>query len=140
MSLRKDMDRFFNGFFDDFDLIKTWPGKDRHSTFVPKLNVSQDDASLEISVELPGMNEKDIEVSLDKDTLTIKGEKKADSENQEKSYYHKERSYGAFQRSIRVSDEVEPDNIKASFKDGVLVISLPKAAKEVARVIEVKPA
>jgi len=140
MSLHKDMDRFFNRFFDDFNISKSWIGKDRFSAFAPKLNVSEDDAAIEISVELPGMNEKDIEVSLDKDLLTIKGEKKEESENREKSFHHMERSYGTFQRSIRISDEVEPNNIKASFKDGVLVITLPKAEKEAARVIEVKPA
>ena len=86
------------------------------------------------------MNEKDIEVSLDKDVLTIKGEKKEESENREKSYHHMERSFGTFQRSIRISKEADSNDIKASFKDGVLVITLPKAEKEAARVIEVKPA
>ena len=139
MSLHKEMDRLFNGFFEDFNLSKSWIGKERFSTFAPKLNVSEDEISVEISAELPGMNENDIEVSLDKDVLTIKGEKKAESESREKSFHHMERSYGTFQRSIRISDEVEPNNIKATFKDGVLVITLPKVEKEAARVIEVKP-
>ena len=140
MSLHKDMDRFFNRFFDDFNISKSWKNKDRFSSFAPKLNVSEDESSIEISVELPGMNEKDIEVSLDKDVLTIKGENKEESENREKSYHHMERSFGTFQRSIRISKEADSNDIKASFKDGVLVITLPKAEKEAARVIEVKPA
>ena len=138
LSLHKDMDRLFNGFFEDFSLSKSWMGRDRFTSFAPKLNVSEDHSSLEISVELPGMNEKDIEVSLEKSVLTIKGEKKVESENQEKSYHHMERSYGSFQRSIRISDEVDPNKIDASFKEGVLVITLPKTEKEAARVIEVK--
>jgi len=137
MPIHRDIDRLFNGFFEDFGLSSSWFGKGSFTSFAPKLNVSEDDKSVEISAELPGMSEKDIEVSLDNNVLKIKGEKKVESENQEKSYYHMERSYGSFQRSIRVSDEVEPDKIAASFKDGVLVINLPKSEKEPARVIEV---
>jgi HSP20 family protein len=106
MSLHKDMDGFFNRFFDDFNISKSWKSKDRFASFAPKLNVSEDESSIEISVELPGMNEKDIEVSLDKDVLTIKGEKKEDSETRKKSYHHMERSFGTFQRSIRISKEL----------------------------------
>lgn len=139
LSLHKEMDRLINGFFEDFGPSEMRMGHGRFSSFAPKMNVSEDETAIEISVELPGMNEKDIEVSLDKNVLTVKGEKKEEIENKDTSYHHLERSYGTFQRSVRISEEVDSNDIKASFKDGLLLISLPKVEKEPARVIEVNP-
>ena len=138
-AIQREMDRFVNSFFDDLP-SNSWSSKDRLSSFAPKLNVSEGEKSVEISAELPGMNEKDIEVSVDKNLLTIRGEKKADQEVQNRSYYHMERRFGSFQRSIRLTEGIEVDKIQANFKDGVLVITLPKSDKEQARVIEVKSA
>ena len=137
-AIQREMDRFFNGFFDDSGQFNSWFNKDRFSSFAPKLNVSENETSVEVSVELPGMNEKDIQVSVDKNMLTIKGEKKADREENNRSYRHMERRFGSFQRSIHLSNSVEIDKIQASFKDGVLVITLPRSKKEQARKIEVK--
>ena len=138
MPLHREMDRLLNNFFEDSSLSTPFFSKNRFSSFAPKLNVSEDKNSVEVSAELPGMSEEDIEVTLDKNLLTIKGEKKSDHQEEKRSYYHMERSYGSFQRSIRVSDDVEAEKIKASFKNGVLVITLPKVEREQARVIEVK--
>ena len=137
-AIQREMDRVFNGFFEASEPAYSRFSGDRFSAFVPDLNVSESEKSVEISAELPGMNETDIEVSVDKNLLTIKGEKKAGREDQNRSYYHRERRFGSFQRSIRLPDEVEMENIQAAFRDGVLVITLPKSEKEQARVIEVK--
>ncbi len=75
---------------------------------------------------MPGLDEKDVEVSLSNDTLTISGEKKAEKEDKGENYYRLERSYGSFQRVIPLSTEIEADKVEAAFKNGVLQITLPK--------------
>lgn len=92
----------------------------------PKLDVAELKDKFEIKAELPGMDEKDIELSLDDGLLTISGEKKAETEEKDKGYYLKECSYGTFSRSIRLPDNIADDKIEAKFKKGVLTIDLPK--------------
>ena len=94
----------------------------------------------EVSVELPGMGEKDIEVKLANGRLTIKGEKKEKTEEHEKEYHVSERRYAAFQRTFSVPDDVDPDKIDANFRDGVLKVALPKSkeAQKEERKISVK--
>ena len=89
------------------------------------------DLEIKVSAELPGMDEKDIDVSLTRDTLTIKGEKKEEKEDTGKDYYKMERSYGSFTRSIPLPVEVDTDKVQATFKKGVLEITLPKTAKAI---------
>ncbi len=106
----------------------------------PRLDVSETDKALEIVADLPGMEKKDINVSLDGDLLTIKGEKKEVKEKKDKHYHTIERRSGSFYRALRIPVAVESDKIDANFKDGVLTLTLPKskeAAKKVAQ-IEVK--
>lgn len=142
-SFQREIDRVFNGFFDDFGGFGSdFFGLGRGDSFSPRIDVSQDKNGLNIAAELPGMDEKDIEVSLKDGLLLIKGEKTHDDKKEGKDYYHVERSYGSFQRSIRVPEEVDPDRIEASFKKGLLKIKLPKSEKEQekARRIDVKSA
>lgn len=144
-SLHREVDRWFDGFFNDFG---RFPGslfnRGRIDSFSPKVDISEDDAEVTISAELPGMNEKDIQVNLKDDVLTIRGEKKNEFEDKDKDkqYYRYERSYGSFQRSIQLPGDIDADKIKASFKNGVLNVSLPKSekAKENVKQIEVKSA
>lgn len=91
-----------------------------------KFDVSDSEDEIEISAELPGIDEKDVELALSDGVLSIKGEKKAESEEKKKDYYCKERRSGSFVRSFRVPDSVDQDKIKASFNKGVLEIKLPK--------------
>jgi HSP20 family protein len=126
--LRREMDSLFNNFFRGFDLE---PFEGRLGTFNPKVDVTENDKEIKISAELPGMDEKDIDVSLQKDVLTIKGEKKEEKEDKGKDYYRMERSYGSFSRSIPLPVDVETDKVEAKFKKGVLSITLPKTAKAV---------
>lgn len=106
----------------------------------PRLDVSETDKALEIVADLPGMDKKDINVSLDGDVLTIKGEKKEVKEKKDKHFHTIERRSGSFYRALRLPVAVENDKIEANFKDGVLTLTLPKskeAAKKVAQ-IEIK--
>jgi HSP20 family protein len=102
--------------------------------------VSETDNNLEIVADLPGMDKKDINVSLEENLLTIKGEKKEERERKDKHYHTIERRSGSFYRAIRLPIEVEKDKVEAAFKDGVLTLRLPKskeAKKKVAQ-IEIK--
>ncbi|KAF0188403.1 MAG: HspC2 heat shock [Desulfobulbaceae bacterium] len=115
-------------------------GEDVNLAWTPRLDVSETDTTLEVVADLPGMDKKDINVSLDGDLLTIKGEKKEVKEKKDKHYHSIERRSGSFYRAVRLPAEVENDKIEAAFKDGVLTLTLPKskeAAKKVAQ-IEIK--
>jgi HSP20 family protein len=127
--LRRGMDSLFDNFFRGFDLE---PFENRMGAFNPKVDVTENDKEIKISAELPELDEKDIDVSLQKDMLTIKGEKKEEKEDKGKDFYRMERSYGSFSRTIPLPAEVETDKVEAKFKKGVLSITLPKTAKAVA--------
>ncbi len=123
---RKEFDDLFDNFFRSFDLQ---PFEGRTGTFSPRLDVAEDGKEIRISAELPGMDEKDIDVSLQGGMLTIRGEKKEEKEDKGKDYYRMERSYGSFSRTLSIPVEVESDKIEAHFRKGVLSITLPKTAK-----------
>ncbi len=92
----------------------------------PFVDVVEKEKECQISAELPGLDEKDVEVSIADDLLTIKGEKKEEREEKAKNYYASERRYGAFQRSFQIPSGVDADKIGASFQKGVLMVTLPK--------------
>ncbi len=118
--LQSDINRLFDAFMSPVDTTET------RAVTSPKLDVAELKDKFEIKAELPGMDEKDIELSLDDGLLTISGEKKAETEEKDKGYYLKECSYGTFSRSIRLPDNIADDKIEAKFKKGVLTIDLPK--------------
>lgn len=120
-SLHREMNRVFEDFFRDFDLAPALAGGE-----VPKIDVSETETEVLVSAELPGIDEKDVEVSLSQGVLTIKGEKKLEKEQKEKNFHRVERSYGSFQRSIPLPCDVEEDKADAAFKQGVLTVKLPK--------------
>lgn len=126
--LRREIDSLFDSFFHGFDLE---PFESRFGAFSPKVDVKENDKEIRVYAELPGMDEKDIDVSLNKNTLTIRGEKKEEKEWEERDYYRVERSYGSFSRVIRLPVEVETDKIEAQFKKGLLTVKLPKSSKAV---------
>lgn len=94
---------------------------------VPAVDVVEKDKAYEITAELPGIDEKNVEVSLVDDVLTIRGEKSEEKEQKEKDYHLSERRYGSFQRSFRLPDGIDAGKIDASFKNGVLSITVPKS-------------
>lgn len=134
---RQEMNRLFDNFFHGFDLELF---ERRLGTFSPNVDVSESDKEIKVTAELPGMDDKDIDVSLSKDSLTIKGEKKEEKEEKKKDYYRMERSYGSFSRTIPLHVEVETDKAKAEFKKGVLTVTIPKTAKAIkeTKKIEIK--
>lgn len=135
--LRREMDDLWGRFFEDA-FSPLWKERD---AFVPVVDVKETEDSFEVTVEVPGISKDDIEVTLEQDVLTIKGEKKEESEKKEGDYHLVERRYGSFSRSIRLPKQVDTKKkLQAVHKDGVLRITLPKAEKEISTPIEVKAA
>ncbi len=133
-SLHREIDRLF----DDFG-TGMWPSAFRRSSFdlepfrgnggLPAVDVTETDRAYEITAELPGMDEKNIDVKLANGMLTIKGEKQDEREEKKPNYYRRERSFGSFERSFQVPDGVDLDKVDASFKKGLLTVTLPKSAE-----------
>ena len=125
-AFRREMDRLFDNFFRGFDIE---PFRGTEEFFNPSVDVVDNDKEIKVTAELPGLDEKDIEVSIAEDSLTIKGEKKKEKEEKGKNYHRTERTYGSFSRTIPLPVEVETDKAEATFKKGVLTIVMPKSAK-----------
>ena len=128
--------RHIDDLFSNSWLTRTWPGTGQAAGAVmPRLDVSEDDKQLVATAELPGIDEKDVEVTLDDNVLTIKGEKKSEREekDEKKNYHLVERSYGSFRRSIALDADVDAKNVKATFDKGVLKIVLPKTPQQQSR-------
>lgn len=117
--------REVNALFDDFFSNGHMTGLE---SFSPRVDVKENEKEFQITAELPGIDEKDVEIGVAGDTVTIKGEKKAEKEEKGEERYYLERSYGAFRRSFSLPCEVDADKASASYKKGVLSITLPKAA------------
>jgi HSP20 family protein len=121
--LQSEFDRFFN----DFASLTPWSTFESIGDFSPEIDVTEHDDRLEVTAELPGLNFEDIDLTISRDTLTIKGEKKQETEVDEGNYYRMERRFGSFCRTIPfAADVVDADNVDASYKDGLLKITLPK--------------
>jgi HSP20 family protein len=130
-SLHRDVNRAFEDMFKGFGPTQdTWGG---NAIAAPRIDVKETEKGLEVSAELPGVDEKDIELEIDDDVLTIKGEKKLEKEEKdEKTGYHlMERSYGSFARSIRLPYSVKPEAVTAEFNKGVLKVACPRPAEAV---------
>ena len=136
--LRRQIDHLFHDFERSidvwrpfgrsmFDLAPVWPSEVTWGT-VPAVDVAEKDKEYEVTAELPGIDEKNVEVKVANGVLTIKGEKNEQKEEKKKDYYYSERRYGSFQRSFQLPQGVDSDKIEASFKNGVLTVSLPKTA------------
>ena len=135
-SLRAEMNRVFDSFWHgDFGLesMREWG-----SRFNLDLDVVEGENSVTIKADTPGMDPKDIDISVVGNTLTIKGEKKEESEDKGKDYYRSERRYGSFVRSIQLPSSVDAEKVKAEYKKGVLKITMPKLESEKPKRIEVK--
>jgi len=131
--LQRDFNRMFDEFFRGFGLAPFRGFGEQWDMFSPRVDVAERDKEIEVSLELPGMDEDDIDVTLSRDTLTVSGEKREESEDRGQNYYHMERSYGSFRRSIPLPAQVDENKAQATFKKGVLTISLPKTAKAQSR-------
>ena len=124
--VQKEMNRLFDDFFRGFESAPFGAMRERLGTFSPSLDVKEDGKEITVKVELPGMDEKDIEVLLTENSLTLQGEKKEEKEDKGESYYHKERTYGSFTRVLPLPEGIDAKKIKATFKNVVLIVTLPK--------------
>ncbi|MEW5423345.1 Hsp20/alpha crystallin family protein [Amorphus sp. 3PC139-8] len=149
-SLRREIENVFDTFGTGFWRRSARAPLSAERTWLPQMafpvspavDVTEKDAAFEITVELPGLDEKDVDVSVANGVLTIKGEKKEEKEEKQKDYYLSERRYGSFQRSFPLPEGVDSDKIEAVFKKGLLSVTLPKTpeAQNNKRKIDVKSA
>ena len=140
--LEQDMERMFHDFWRRpflslWDHERSWPGR-MLSLQMPAVDVYEEKDEVVVKAELPGLSKEDLDVSLTESTLTLKGEKKKEEEVKEKNFYRSERSSGSFVRTIDLPSEVKTDQTKASFKNGVLEIRLPKTEDAKRKVTNVK--
>lgn len=128
LSLHREVNRLFDDVFRSFD--GRLPGLGSVASFSvawPTVEISDTDKEIKVTAEVPGLEEKDVEVLLDDGVLTLKGEKRSETEDKAKQF--SERFYGHFERRIPLGVEVEEDKVEARFKNGVLTVTLPKSAK-----------
>jgi HSP20 family protein len=143
IDLRRDMDRMFEDLSTRFlgsrflprDMTLepfTWLG-DANGKLSPAVDVVEQDKEYQVTAEIPGMDEKDVEVTVSGGLLTIKGEKHADTEERKKDYFMAERRYGSFHRALRLPDGIDADKVAAKFAKGVLTVTLPKKPDSIAK-------
>ncbi len=128
LALHREVNRLFDEVFRSFD--GAFPGTGRLSSWGagwPTVEVADTDKEVRVTAEVPGLDEKDIEVLLADGVLTLRGEKRSESEDRERQF--SERFYGRFERRIPLDAEIEEDKASASFRNGVLTVSLPKTAQ-----------
>jgi HSP20 family protein len=133
-ALHRHIDKLFESTWPEPSLLSdAWSNRE----LAPRADVAEDESGFHVSIELPGMDEKDVAVSVTNRTLTIRGEKKEEKEKKEKEVYRRERAYGSFRRVMELPDDVDADKIDASFKKGVLTVNLPKTKEAQAKVKQI---
>jgi len=137
-SLRRDMDRLQNEMNRLFDAY--YPARLRTAPGYPAMNVWASDDGLSITAEVPGVSTEDINISVVGETLTLTGVRKPDKLDEGSRYHRQERGYGEFTRSIQLPFPVDVGNVEATFKNGVLSVSLPRAEEDKPKKIAVKSA
>ncbi|MBF0540665.1 MAG: Hsp20/alpha crystallin family protein [Nitrospirae bacterium] len=122
-SITSDLEKVFNRFMEDLD-IDFWGG--RSEALSPDIDLIDGENEVKVIAELPGLTEKDVDVSISNGRLTIKGEKKSENEKNSDGYYSKECSYGRFERSINLGEGLDLEKVEAGLKNGVLTVKVPK--------------
>jgi HSP20 family protein len=131
--LHREIDRLFN------ELAQGAGPGGTLANIVPNIEISETDKAIKVSAEMPGLERKDVEISIEDDTLTIRGEKKIeDDNNNDKNVQHSERSYGVFLRVLQLPPGIDPASVQATMSNGVLKITIPKPAKPEPKKIEVR--
>ena len=138
MSLQREIDRLFDDFGRGIPGLPAMRGDG--NALMPSMDVAETDKEIEITAELPGLEEKDVQVNVADNVLTIRGEKKIEREEKDKNYRLVERSYGAFERRLELPEGIKADDIKATMAKGVLKVTVPKPAPAQAKKIDVKSA
>ena len=131
LALHREVNRLFDDTFRSFDAPLAFGGLPALSGGWPSVEISETDKQMRITADVPGLEEKDIEVLLNDGVLTLRGEKHSETEDKEKQF--SERFYGHFERRIPLGSEVDEDKVEAKFKNGVLTVTLPKTAQAQAK-------
>jgi HSP20 family protein len=119
--LHRGIDRLFDDFME-----RLWPEAIEGEVLSPRVDVAETDKEVTVTAEMPGLDEKDIDVSLESDSLVIRGKREATKEDKGKSFYHVERAYSSFYRTVPLACKIDDKKIKATYKKGLLTIQLPK--------------
>lgn len=127
--MQREIDSLFDNFFRGTGLTTSLQA-DTDKMLSPNIDIMEDDKGYHLALELPGVAEEDVDISLTGEVLTIKGEKKAEKEEGDKQFHRMERSYGSFQRSITLPSDVKEDAIEARFNNGVLTVEIPKLEEQ----------
>jgi HSP20 family protein len=132
--MRSEMDRLWDTFLEG----RPRRGLDEEGRRLPSVDVSETKSDIVVKAELPGMDPKDLDISLSDGSLVIKGEKKQEKEEKEENYHFIERSYGSFVRSVHLPKDVKREKVSASYKEGVLKVVLPKSEEAKTKEIKIK--
>jgi len=124
--LHREVDQLFDNFFRGFGTGGFFSNSLAADFLKPTLDIGADEKEYSISIEVPGVDQKDVKLEIANNTLTVRGEKKQEHEEEEKNYYRMERSYGSFQRVLSIPEDADQEKIKAGFKNGVLHITTPR--------------
>jgi len=134
LNIQREINRMFNSFFRS----ETEDESLANIGWNPAVDIAEHDDAYVVKVELPGVSRDEVKIVSQENTLTIRGEKKQEKESKGSNYQRVERAYGAFQRSFSLPSTIKGDKIEATFKDGVLTVTLPKAEEAKGKEIEVK--
>jgi HSP20 family protein len=136
---RSNIENIFEEFFNDFNRLSSpLLSETMRANLLPRLNISETDSKYFIEAELPGVKQNDVELKLDNNILIIKGNAEETTENKERNYFMRERYHGSFQRSLKLPNNINEDDINATFKDGILNIEITKKLENSTKKIEVK--
>jgi HSP20 family protein len=131
--LQEEMNELFDRLFN-----ADWLGQERPTGWWPAMDLAERGDAIIVKAEVPGLKAEDIEISVEGNVLTISGEKKEAQEEKGENYYHCERRYGTFRRSVNLSQAVQVDQIKAEYHEGILTVTMPKSEQAKSKRIEVK--
>ncbi|UOD34542.1 Hsp20/alpha crystallin family protein [Deferribacteraceae bacterium V6Fe1] len=129
--LQEEVNRLFDDFFLPSAQVRDFP-------FMPHVDISENNNQIKVKADLPGVTEKDIELTLENNILTIKGKREEEKETKEDNYYSRERVYGTFMRQVQIPKRVNADSVKAKFKNGVLEVVMDKAEEEKSKKIAIQ--
>lgn len=138
--LRDEVDRLFEDFFRGW-ARPPWSARGlapAQGEFSPNVDLKETEKEFTLTAELPGLTKEELDVTIAQDSITLKGERREEKESREGSYHYRETSYGSFQRVIPLPGEIKADKAKATLKDGVLTLTLPKAEPSKATHVKVK--
>ncbi|MCD6204805.1 MAG: Hsp20/alpha crystallin family protein [Candidatus Marinimicrobia bacterium] len=132
LNLRNEFDRLFDSFFN------TEEEETSLAAFSPSVDIMEKEKEFLITAELPGIKKDDIKMNIRDNVLTVSGEKKQEKKTEKDNFHRTERVYGSFQRSFRLPDSADQENISAEFKDGVLSVTIPKLKESISKSIDIK--